>query len=1250
MATLFVIGMFAILLGSVQPSGGGAQHTSATSVLSETHAKGKEDAYRANNLGVALLEQFKYADAVREFQRALQIDPKLLMAHINLAIALFNVPDLDAASREAQTAAMLAPQAPQPHYLLGLIARAQNRTDEALAAFARVRQIDPRDTSTNINIGQLLVQQKQYDKAVEAFRAALDVEPYNTTALYSLANALTRTGKRNEAERLLQRFQKLRRGGAGTQLGKDYPEQGRYSEAIVSTGAEPELVSHVTPNITFMDATASAFSFPANSSAPASAPSSASIFGRFRPLDTSAANFAATAKHDIAATLGGSLVLFDYDGDGRLDLFETNAAGDHLYHNVGGKFVDVTTESGLANQATVPHGIGTAVVAGDYDNDGKPDLFIIRSTGLTLYHNDGNGRFSDRTASAKIPSYQYLSLSAAFVDADHDGDLDIFIAGFVDFSKRPQASSNGKSSGLVTFPDDFAGAPNMLLRNNGNGTFTDITAQAKVAGSHDHAVAVVPTDFDNHRDIDLLIVNYSAAPDLFKNLRDGSFSNVARETGLNINGRFICVAAGDVNKDGFTDFFFGRADGAGVWAMSDGKEHFNIASAPAGTAQASAAQFFDYDNDGLLDLVAVANGRLRVWRNLGADNWTETTDRAVAGELSISAGARTTNKANGAGELGGALAGRIFMAGDVDGDGDTDIILRSAGAAGTLRFARNDGGNRNHSVRVNLAGKVSNRSGVQTKIEMRAGSLWQKLETYAASPAPAPADIIFGLGARDAPDAVRVVWPSGTVQSETEMTGVETATTTTVGDKSDRAQRSAAKTSPLALTITELDRKPSSCPYLFTWNGERFEFVTDFMGGGEMGDWIAPGKFNTPDPEEYVRIRSDQLKPRAGRYEIRVTNELEEVAYVDRLQLISIAHPQDVAVYPNEGLIDPPRPFKIFATRNAHPPVSATDDHGHDVLERIAYLDHRYVDDFALDSIRGFAVEHALTLDLGKVPDARRTLLLLTGYTDYAYSSDAVSAAQSGKSMAAPRVQVKDEGGRWHTVIRNIGIPVGKPQTLVVDLTKKFLSANHEVRLVTNMRIYWDQILVDTSGGEFPLQITRLALLAANLRWRGFSQESAINGRNSSSYDYTRVSYLSSWKIMPGRYTREGDVRQLLNRVDDMFVVARPGDEISLSFDANRLPALPQRWTRTFLLYVNGFSKEMDINSASPDEVAPLPFHAMKRYPYTVPESYPMTRAHRAYLEHYNTRVVRAPAPQLATTFDEAMKVIETNENETRNK
>ena len=1149
----------------------------------------KEDAYRYSNIGVADLEQYKYEDAAAMFRQALKIDPALSIAHLNLSIALFNEPDIPAALAEAKVAAGLLPEAPQPQYMLGLIARSQNRVEDAITAFARVLKIDPNDVATNVNLGQLYLQQRNYTEAITVLRKAVAGEPYNITAVYNLATSLLRSGQADEGQRMMERFKALRQGGYGTSLGQKYLEQGRYSEAVTSTGLEPDLLEPATPGVTFTDSTGT---YLQNTGAAVRHESeNKEVFGR----RYKAGDLAEAGRREIAASLGGGAVLFDFDGDGALDMFVVNSSGQHLYRNDKGKFVDVTREAGLTE--VPPGSVGIGAVAGDYDNDGKPDLFVLRYGRWSLYHNDGGGKFSEAASSAGIPSYPYLAVSAAMVDVDHDGDLDIFIAGLVDLDK----SAAGDPGRTLTFPDDFAPAPNLLLRNDGNGKFTDISAAAKLTGSGGHALAIVPTDYDNHRDVDLFVLNYGRAPNLYSNQRDGSFRDVAAEVGLGVSGRFTSVAASDVNKDGFTDFFLGRADGPGLVAMSDGHTRFVTSDGPAGTEAATAAQFLDYDQDGLLDLAVISKGDLHILRNV-AGKLVDVSDKAVGKDL-------------GPPSPPGAI--RSFAAGDLDGCGYQDLIM--AGGPLGFRIARNDGANSNHTIRVNLAGKVSNRSGVGAKVEVRAGSLWQKLETSAATPAPVPADVIFGLGKRVVPDAVRVLWPSGIVQAEIEFPQ----------QRADRMVESRHCAAAPSMTITELDRKPSSCPFLYTWNGERFEFITDFMGGGEMGSWEGPGLRNTPDPDEYIRIRGDQLKARDGRFEIRVTNELEEVLYVDRLQLVAIDHPSETEVFPNEGLKDPPRPsFRLYCTRAPHPPVSAVDDRGNDVLAALTDLDRKFVASFGLDRIRGFAEPHNLTLDLGPA-SCNRTLLLMTGWTDYAFSSDSVAASQHGLKMETPSVQVKDSKGNWTTVIADMGFPVGRPQTIVVDLTGKFLSASREVRILTNMRIYWDQVLVDTSDEDPPVQMTRLDPVSADLHWRGYSAQVSLDGREPYGYDYSRVTPMAPWKLMPGRYTREGDVRELLLRSDDMFVISKPGDEIALRFDATRLRPLPTGWKRTFLLYADGFSKEMDINSGSPDAVAPLPFHRMKQYPYGPGESYPMTAERRRYLDHYNTRVVTGTIPSI---------------------
>jgi hypothetical protein len=361
------------------------------------------------------------------------------------------------------------------------------------------------------------------------------------------------------------------------------------------------------------------------------------------------------------------------------------------------------------------------------------------------------------------------------------------------------------------------------------------------------------------------------------------------------------------------------------------------------------------------------------------------------------------------------------------------------------------------------------------------------------------------------------------------------------------------------------------------------------------------------------------LQPRDGRYELRVTNELEEALFIDRLQLVAVDHPEDTDAYPNEGLGAPAAATPFTIARQSRLPAAATDEHGHDVLSRLASIDRTYPDDFSRLDVRGYAASHELRLDLGA--DARDAILLATGWTDYAFSSDNKRAHQRGLALAPPSLDVRTASGAWRQILPDIGIPVGRPQTVVVDLRGKLAAGEREVRIVTNMRIYWDQILV-AAGASTPRRVTRVDPAIADLRWRGFSAEISPDGREPFGYDYDRVSLESPWKTMIGRYTREGDVRDLLRRVDDLFVVSRPGDEVALSFDA-ALPPLARGDRRTFLLYADGYSKEMDITSASPHTVGPIPFHGMRQYPYGADERYPVSDVHRRYDDRYNTRVVR---------------------------
>jgi tetratricopeptide (TPR) repeat protein len=1072
----------------------------------------REAAYRANNLGVARLEQFDFPAAVQSFRRALELHSDLAIARLNLAIAHFYAGELGPARREAEAVRTNDATRLGAEYVLGLVARAENRTGDALQAFARVREADPEDVGSAVNLGQLYTQEQRFAEAVELFRLAIQLEPYQSTAAYGLATALLRSGERTEGAAAMARFQELRDSGYATAFSQVYLEQGRHAAAIASTGAEAGLVEPGVPDVTFASATATML--PGRLSSPVRA-----------------------------------ITLADVDADGDLDLA---IAGDalRLFRNEGERFADATAAFDVP-----PIADALGIVAGDYDNDDRPDLFVLSSSRPRLLRQDSRGRFVDVTASAAAGiAGAREALTAAWLDADHDGDLDLFL-------------------------------PPFLMRNNGNGTFVDIAVAAGMNGTAG-AFAVAPTDYDNRRDIDAFVAGPGPAR-LLRNMRNGSFADVAGEVGLG-TAAVACVATGDVNKDGFTDAFFCRRDAAGIWALSDGRGRFVTSEADAVTAGARTAQLFDYDNDGLLDLVTAGSRGVRALRNAG-NAWVDISSRAFPTAQDESAAT--------------ALA-----TGDIDSDGDTDVVTAGTGGVSIWR----NGGSRNRSVRVRLDARVSNRSSLGARVELRAGSLTQQVEVASASPAPAPSDIVFGLGDREGADVVRILWPAGILQAEVA------------------AADSGGTLITRALTVRELDRKPSSCPYLYTWNGSHFEFVTDFLGGGELGYWVAPGVRNTPDPDEYVRIEAGRLQPLNGRYELRVTNELEEALFLDRVQLLAVSHPEGTDVYPAEGLGAQSQPAPLYAVRHARPPLRAIDDDGHDVLERISVNDRTYPDHFALAPMRGYAAPHSLTLTLPPHAPGTRVVLLLTGWTDYAFSRDNVAASQAGLRLEPPSLEVKQGGKGWRKAIDNIGVPVGRPQTVPVDLTGVLAGAT-EVRIRTSMRIYWDRILVDVSNEPDPSEIVKIEPEAATLRWRGFSAETSPDGREPFSYDYSRVSLTSLWKLLPGRYTREGDVRELLTSVDDRFVVSRAGDDISLSFDAAALPPLRFGRTRTFLLYANGYSKEMDPHSSSPDALAPLPFRRMTEYPYTAPQRYPDTAVHHEYLEQYNTRVVPAAVPRIET-------------------
>jgi len=507
-------------------------------------------------------------------------------------------------------------------------------------------------------------------------------------------------------------------------------------------------------------------------------------------------------------------------------------------------------------------------------------------------------------------------------------------------------------------------------------------------------------------------------------------------------------------------------------------------------------------------------------------------------------------------------------------------------------------------IEVALTGEKNPKAAVNAKVEVKAGTSYEKV-TYSGVPA------VFRLGNRTKVDTVRITWPNGLVQNETNQPV----------NKVD--------------SIKEAPRLAGSCPTIFAWNGSGFQFITDVLGVAPLGASSGDGEFFPVDHQEYVSIPAEAMQQRDGAYEVRVTEELREVSYLDQIKLVALDHPADTEIVTNEKFKSPPFPdFRLFGVKRKVYPVAARDSNGADVRAAVLKRDGVYPDSFRRD-IAGVAEMHHLDLDFGNAARSNHAALILYGWVDWADGSTFLSATQAHRDLVFPYLQVKDAAGNWKTVVEDMGMPSGKPKPMAVDLSGKFFSASREVRIVTNLCVYWDEIYMVEDDAPPEVRMTRLALDAADLHFRGFSQASIDPQRKQPErFNYDKVSFTSMWNPTPGLYTRYGPVETLLAEPDDRMVVMGSGDEIRMRFSAGGLPPVPAGWKRDFLLLVDGWAKDGDANTAFSQSVMPLPFHAMSSYPYPAGEHYPSDAAHTQYQRDYLTRpalrLIRPLAPESA--------------------
>jgi hypothetical protein len=456
-----------------------------------------------------------------------------------------------------------------------------------------------------------------------------------------------------------------------------------------------------------------------------------------------------------------------------------------------------------------------------------------------------------------------------------------------------------------------------------------------------------------------------------------------------------------------------------------------------------------------------------------------------------------------------------------------------------------------------------------------------------------------GIGSAEHADMVRILWPTGVPQDETE-----------VGTKN-------------TLTVAELDRRGSSCPTLFAWNGHRYEFISDVIGAAVMGHWVSPTAKNNADPDEWIKVEGSQLRPRGGYLSLRFGEPMEEVNYLDQVRLVAVDHPAGTAVYPNERFLNEP-PFAAGNTvlsAEAHPVAAAWDDKGRDVTELLRTVDHQYVRDFTNLPFAGFANQHTLTLDLGEWAAQHPLRLFLHGFIEYFSASSMYAAWQSNLTPMPPYVEAQLPDGSWKKVVDEMGFPAGLPRTIVVDLTGKLPPGTRRIRLTTNLQIYWDQVLVD-NGPDAPQQVrqTELPLASAQLAFRGYPQQ--IDGKTPGdlTYNYEHMSQTGPFIRSRGSYTRYGEVSPLLKAVDESFVIFGSGEDIDVEFATAALPRLQKGWQRDYFFYANGFVKDMDFYEGSPFTVADMPFHGMSTYPYPASEHYPLNDQRLQYELEWNDR------------------------------
>lgn len=1112
------------------------------------------------NRGSALLEQYKYVEASKAFETVVETAPDWAAARFNLGLAYLNMQE----------------QAGAESYL----ALAQE-------SFEAVLQSDPNNLSAQFCLGLYYQHLGENEKALDYFQSVSKADPNDPYVLYKCAEALINLGRNDEGIKLLENVIDLDPGfvSGAYRLATQYQRTRRREKALplfarfkalkdteLTGGSFTVLKTYGTVGKYYM--ALGADNLPLRSETELT-PKRIIFSPELKPFD------AVTSTWEFP---GGSINLpgiavGDVDDDGDLDLCMTALGAEvnvKLWLNDGsGKFSSQTT---LAQ-----HGISPCF--GDMDNDGDLDLWLGCAGTDMYFENDGKAHFTKGQADG-ITSDQNATACARLFDADSDGDLDFLAVRL--------------ARGTVPATGTLEPAGSSLYNNNRDGSFTDMAEKLGLIFENTAIASMVYDDFDNDRDLDIVIFP-AGENKVISWVNDRAFAHRildAETTGLSVEG-VLSATTGDPDKDGDRDLLIFTNDGLHLYVNQDGFrfERHEDFSDRFGRLRATGGQFVDMDNDGDLDIL-IADTLRRDGRRGPALLINDSQQKRFIDIVDVDPG-----------NLLSAIHFQSFascVAADFTGNGKCDILLAPIGERPFLIENVTPGG---HWIEIDLRGTQgqdrktrSSNSAIGARVEINSGTLFQQYVVGISSGpvSMAPYRIHAGLGENTKVDWLRIVWPDAVLQAELELAADQ------------------------VMKIEELQRKVSSCPHLFAWDGSHFEFISDFGGMGGIGYLATPGEYAKPDPTEYVPIPN--LEPLNGEYIFQVLEPLEETVYFDEAKLIAVDHPTGTRVYPHEMMainISPP-PFELFCFRETIEPIGAVDHRGVDVTDQIREVDRRYAGATEPDErFIGLAADHYVELDFGdrlkSVSPGSRLVLFLQGWVEYPYSSTNFASSQANLSARAPSIHVF-RNGQWIELFDQVGYPAGIRHMMTLDVTGKLLPGDRKIRLSSNMELYWDQIFLAPVLEEPGLNVREVPVKSADLHFLGYPQEYSPDGRHPTLYDYGNVDRSIPWKMMKGDYTRYGEVSELLGEADDCYVIMGRGEEVTLRFSADAFGPIPEGYHRSFILKTDSFCKDMDLYSAYPDTVEPLPFHSMSTYPYGANEKYPDDEKRREYRKRYNTR------------------------------